>query len=1124
MRVSWPPDPRLSVRDITPSGDAAIRRGTKIASVLPAQFLQSSRVSVERIFEISSTKNKVTRRETVLPVIALDVEGERDQAALVVLRHQSGAITFHPADSLERRGTGSNLQLVFQFRIPVRQTEAEGGRRGLVTQAVKAAILKVAKPITDETVSYILPRLAQLWEEKAWKKHRLSEGWFRVVQQSGSGLNLVPEVPQSNERNLLFLHGTFSNAVSAFGSLQRTDFFKRIVDRYADRIYAFNHFTVSRSPEDNVRLLLEALHPQNPQKVDVVTHSRGGLVVRTIVEGSSMFQDLAQRLEVGRVVLVASPNDGTPLATPERWDKTVGWFANLLEIIDELGPDNPFTTCAEFVSEAIVWLAHHLAGDLPGLGAMDAAGETISELQAPPAPPAHAYSALVANYNPDDKLWKRIVDVGVDRFFGGANDLVVPSEGGWRLDRQGEQNVDGPQIGCYGRGGNVAAGEQSAVMHTNFFSRQETATFIANALLGLPQNLPEINPNAPLPDRRFSRSAKVQVESSSSNERPQKTTESKALPLLSAPGLLEAGDGEVFYLAILAQDPQRHTAMLLATFRNARAMETLRTKGGIAGQKWRQIIDIQRRIRGYVNGDPRIQELPHGPELVELGTLLFQAMFPRQIRRLYDVARAAQPDGRINLIFTSMVDWIADLPWEFVYDPNRRNFLATSEVNFTRNVVTAVPADRMLGKREALRILVAVAQPLGLAHLSVDEEITVIKSGFRHLIDSGLAEVDVLVDATPSLLHQALDASSYDILHFIGHGEYDSKTKTGFLVFENDQGGIHKIDAQVVQQIMCRRNIRLVFLNACETGEGGSTDFNSGVAPALVAGGIPAVVGNQFSVLDISATAFARYFYWALAQGRSLGEAAREARIAVNYSISGEAIDWAVPVLFARNPADRLSNRQRSPSMPLMPQTKTRSVRGAFNDRVRVALWDVQKIVSSIDAIAQTLTNAQTRYAFEAVSFSAPIGTWRRQQTEDIAYINGQRVVERLRDKPNELGVDRLIAFTNFPLRDDRTRGIYSWDDDPKKQISIFSFYFLLDQITSTYTMERMIANAVASFVGALPAHKKGVKTCPFYYNDKVDIRYIAGALRLCGPDTRKLMKRDKDRLHAVKALLAAYG
>ena len=80
-----------------------------------------------------------------------------------------------------------------------------------------------------------------------------------------------------------------------------------------------------------------------------------------------------------------------------------------------------------------------------------------------------------------------------------------------------------------------------------------------------------------------------------------------------------------------------------------------------------------------------------------------------------------------------------------------------------------------------------------------------------------------------------------------------------------------------------------MFLNACESGRGGRADFNKGVAQSLVAHGLPALVANQYSVLDSSATSFAQHFYWSLAQGMSIGQAAREARIAVNYSLHGRA-------------------------------------------------------------------------------------------------------------------------------------------------------------------------------------------------------------------------------------------
>jgi hypothetical protein len=63
---------------------------------------------------------------------------------------------------------------------------------------------------------------------------------------------------------------------------------------------------------------------------------------------------------------------------------------------------------------------------------MDAAGRQIEDLQQPPGPPPASYSALVSNFRPGDDWVKRMLDVGIDAFFGSANDLVVPSEGGCR--------------------------------------------------------------------------------------------------------------------------------------------------------------------------------------------------------------------------------------------------------------------------------------------------------------------------------------------------------------------------------------------------------------------------------------------------------------------------------------------------------------------------------------------------------------------------------------------------------------------------------------------------------------------------------------------------------------------
>src|SRR3990172_8284686 len=73
----------------------------------------------------------------------------------------------------------------------------------------------------------------------------------------------------------------------------------------------------------------------------------------------------------------------------------------------------------------------------------------------------------------------------------------------------------------------------------------------------------------------------------------------------------------------------------------------------------------------------------------------------------------ASPGGALDVVFTWMLDWVADKPWELAFDPSRREFLATSSVNFARNAHTAVPADSKARRRGRLRGLVVVSRPRG---------------------------------------------------------------------------------------------------------------------------------------------------------------------------------------------------------------------------------------------------------------------------------------------------------------------------------------------------------------------------------------------------------------------------
>jgi CHAT domain-containing protein len=422
------------------------------------------------------------------------------ETAVLVLRYPSGALTFHAPQESTRRSRGGGGQA--RFVVPVRSARSSTSR-GLVSAAIKAVLVKVAKAVGDKLVSLALPRLARAFETATWKSKGLEERWLRVTKQTLAAGKLQPGIPISTDRSLLLIHGTFSNAASAYGALASTDFFDQAAGVYADRIFAFDHFTISRTPEENAKMLLAGL-PDKRFQFDVVTHSRGGLVLRNLVERTDALGPASNRFNLGRAVLVASPNEGTPLATPARWEATVGWVANLLELF----PDNPLSIGAEFVANGLVWIARHASGDLPGIHSMDGDGDLIEELQAPPGPPPESYSALVANYNPTGAVLNVMLDVGADQFFGSANDLVVPAEGGWRIDRSGSLFIPGSRIGCFGPGGNLSP---TSVTHLNFFSQQETSRFLLNALAGNAQPLPPVDPAKELPDRRLLRSGSAGV-------------------------------------------------------------------------------------------------------------------------------------------------------------------------------------------------------------------------------------------------------------------------------------------------------------------------------------------------------------------------------------------------------------------------------------------------------------------------------------------------------------------------------------------------------------------------------------------------------------------------------------
>jgi hypothetical protein len=136
--------------------------------------------------------------------------------------------------------------------------------------------------------------------------------------------------------------------------------------------------------------------------------------------------------------------------------------------------------------------------------------------------------------------------------------------------------------------------------------------------------------------------------------------------------------------------------------------------------------------------------------------------------------------------------------------------------------------------------------------------------------------------------------------------------------------------------------------------------------------------------------------------------------------LDGETIDWAVPVLYARNPRDNFCPRIHAGGMgrPVAPPITAPSGRRAIAAHVyRIGVWDVAHDFAELETILARMNAAQQRFGFELVTLSAPIGTWQlSREVKHRAYLDANKVVGRLRNKPNELGIDALICITKQPM------------------------------------------------------------------------------------------------------------
>jgi hypothetical protein len=276
---------------------------------------------------------------------------------MVIAVDESGTVTWHYSRDVDDgvdSVTGAPTR-TYRIRRHLPSIRAVIPTRGLIGHLGK----KVIRVLTFKIVGPVADYLASRWEERNRPYSLRGFDPCNYMDWAGPALSAEDWGRIAKRRALLFVHGTFSRAGGGFGHFDPQGF-ADLYEAYEGRVFAFDHFTISDDPESNVRWLLANVPAGIELNLDIVCHSRGGLVSRLLAEqGSSLG---GSQVRVHRVALVAVPNQGTKLADTQHFNDLLDAFSTLLNLVPVPNPVDLLEAVLVVIREIVVAGQQGLAG------------------------------------------------------------------------------------------------------------------------------------------------------------------------------------------------------------------------------------------------------------------------------------------------------------------------------------------------------------------------------------------------------------------------------------------------------------------------------------------------------------------------------------------------------------------------------------------------------------------------------------------------------------------------------------------------------------------------------------------------------------------------------------------
>jgi pimeloyl-ACP methyl ester carboxylesterase len=406
-----------------------------------------------------------------------------DQIEFVIYRDESGIISLQlpqpapPTAALLAAPPGTKPAQQFRYVIPMRHapTPLGGVPAMAMLGGIPGKIIRFVGRTVTGLVGNVVYAAAKLWED-----HYRPEGflWGGTLDQLLATKPVAPSAANwqttQRDKSLLFIHGTISSTVGAYVGLRNFSTAAghnesdALYAKYGNRVIGFNHHTLTKSVPQNAVDFLSRI-PSGNYQFDVISHSRGGLLARALKELTPAelgqlvdpvwIPPAALNLQIGKIVLVGTPNMGTPLADPSDLPKAISRLASIATSFSQdvaaIGLGALFAIFGGIVEGGV--------GALPGLEDMNPGNPFLTQLNSASNNNA-PYYGIQADFQPTGGLATAIENNGVDALFGEvANDLVVPTLG---VSNVNGQTLPGTQVDAYPQSANV--------YHLDYFDQQGT--------------------------------------------------------------------------------------------------------------------------------------------------------------------------------------------------------------------------------------------------------------------------------------------------------------------------------------------------------------------------------------------------------------------------------------------------------------------------------------------------------------------------------------------------------------------------------------------------------------------------------------------------------------------------